>query len=125
MKKTKLIGAGLLLLTCFATSTFMCNRNGQILGIGNVESLTAVDSFWDLMIPNSERTLLSYNYQGTADGIISSFYFKGARYDGLWSPKSGQAYCCVSGSTHECKPGGSNNTPFACAYFGLGKKFWD
>lgn len=124
-KKTKIFGAGLLILSCLAVAAFMSNGNGKLLGSDNVESLTAGDSFYDVYITNSYRAPFTYNYKGNADGIISTFYFMGQKMEGLWSPSSGTAYCCTSGSTCWCKPGGDNNTPWACHYFNLGFKFWD
>lgn len=124
-KKFKFLGAGILLISCMAASVFMSNRNFQLLGVSNVESLTAGDSFDDYYMPNSHRAEAHYSLQKPTDCIISLFYFNGTKYEYAWSPKSGTAYCCFSGTTHQCKPSGDNNTAAACAYFNLGAKFWD
>ena len=126
-KQTKLIGAGLLLMTCLVVTSFLGNSNGRLLGISNVESLTAApDNFYDMYVTNSERTLLYYTYNDyETTCIVWGFVYQGHRYDAYFNPQERKAYCCVSGSTHWCKPSGSNNNPWHCAYFGLGFKWWD
>jgi len=124
-KKFKFLGAGILLISCLAASVFMSNRNYQLLGVSNVESLTAGDSFDDYYMPNSHRASAGYTYRGGADWIVTHFYFHGTKQEAAWVPTSGVAYCCFSGTTHQCKPSGDNNTAWACAYFNIGAKFWD